>query len=119
MIIQALLNLVIFSIFMSFSFQAIQVINRPYDIDSLKLEYLQLQIDTLSSYYQGGSVINENICFNESSCIIFKNERIILTPGHQILIENVKEVYITKDEQNIIMNFLKNNQWVIIYVKEK
>jgi hypothetical protein len=119
MIIQTLVNLVIFSFFMIFSFQAIQVISTPLDIESLKYEYLQLQIDTLSSYYMGANIIEDQLCFTQDICLIINNERLILTPGHQILLEDIQEFKLVQEDTEIILKILKKNQWQSIYVKHK
>lgn len=119
MIIQTLVNLVIFAFFMVFSFQAMHVISTPMSIEPLKLEYLQLQIDTLSTYYIGAYILEDQVCFTHEICLSFKNERLILVPGHQILLENIQEYYVTQEGEFILLNFQIKDQWNKLHVKQK
>jgi hypothetical protein len=118
-IIQTLLNLIIFSFFITFSFQAIQTVSKPISIDKLKIEYLQLQIDTLNTYYSGAEIIDNQVCFTDTICITQNNQRLVLTPGYQILIEGIQTFVINKDKEMIIISFSVKNKWQDLYVKSK
>jgi hypothetical protein len=119
MLIQTFLNIIIFAFFMNFSFQAMKVVSQPISIDPLKYDYLQLQFDTLSTYYRGAHIQDNGVCFNSTICIVHHQQRLILTPGYQILLENLQDFNLTQNEDLIIINLKINEQWQKLYVKNE
>lgn len=118
LLMQSLLNLLIYAMFMSLTFQSILVFSQPLSIDDLKHEYMQLQIDHLSSRYQGASINMDKVCFTTSQCIVSNNHRLILTPGYQILMENISNVEV-KEHDTIEIHFEHHRIQRVWQVKKK
>lgn len=103
-LIQTLVNLLIYTFFLIVSVQAMHVLSQPFNIDEYKVAYVQLQLDYLSELYQGVDQ-SDYLCFTHEICIKYTNQRLILTPGHQILLENIDDFYFFNHDQKIIMSF--------------
>jgi len=119
MLLQTLFNIIIFAFFMSFSFQAMRVVTQPISLDPLKHDYLQLQFDTLSTYYRGAHIHDHEVCFTSSICIVYHQHRLILTPGYQILLENLQDLNLSQNEDLIMIHFKINEQWYSFYVQKE
>lgn len=117
-LIQSLLNLFIYAVFMTFSFQSLIMLSQPITIADLKHEYVQLQLDHLSSRYQGVILSNNSVCFKPSLCIEMNHDRLVLTPGYQILIENVNAIEI-KEREWIEIHFEHHRVPRIWRIKQK
>lgn len=115
---QTLINLVIFAMFMHIAFLSMQRLSKPLTIHHLKYAYIQLQLDYLSSLYHGVALNNDEVCFKEDYCLKYNHQRLILTPGYQILFENI-QAYETIDlEEFIRIKVLHLDQWVEFDVKK-
>lgn len=118
MLIQTLLNLLIYAMFVSVSFHSMLLLTKPIQINDLKHEYFQLQLDTLSSLYQGAEIHENRVCFSEDICIQQSHHRLILTPGHQILVEHIDGVHM-KEQEAIEIHFKQNNIYRHWTIKKK
>jgi hypothetical protein len=117
-LIQTLINLMIFSMFMTLSFQSIFVLSKPISIHHLKYDYLQLQLQYLAALHNGVIVVNDKMCFKDDHCIEMQGHRLILTPGHQILLENI-EAYVLHDLNDLVqLKVVHLNEWVVFYVRK-
>ncbi len=103
-LIQALVNLLIYSFFLVVSVQGMRVLSQPFRLDEYKVAYVQLQLDYLSELYQGVE-FGDRMCFVHDLCLEYRHQRIIFTPGHQILLENIEQFTVIDQDQRIIMSF--------------
>ncbi len=117
-LIQTLINLIIFAMFMHISFQSIVILSKPISINHLKYEYIELQLQYIASLYNGASIINGVLCFNEDHCLEVNNHRLILTPGYQILLENIESYIFNEQEESFQLKVLHLNEWVIFNVRK-
>lgn len=115
---QTLINLVIFAMFMHIAFQSIYSLSKPITINHLKYEYLQLQLDYLSSLYDGIETDDDRICFKENHCLEYNHNRLVLTPGYQILMENVQSYEILELDNSMQIRLLHFDKKVVINVKK-
>lgn len=115
---QTLVNLMIFAMFMHISFQSIVVLSKPVTINHLKYEYLQLQLQYLASLYNGVELNNGLICFKENHCLEINNHRLILTPGYQILLENIQSFTLIDLDDSIQLKVFHLNEWIVFDVRK-
>lgn len=117
-LMQTLLNLFIYSFFLIVVIQGIRVLSKPFNLDDFKVAYVQMQLDYLSALYQG-AYQDDNVCFTHDICLQYRNHRVILTPGHQIMLENIEDFTIIKQEQKIFMTFKFQGIKRELYVSKK
>jgi len=118
LLVQALLNISIFGVFSLFAIQSIQVLGKPIGINHLKREYVQLQLDYLAALHHGAHVNEDHVCFSRSICLVINNQRLILTPGYQILLEDIIEFHIIDHQTTIQLKLKKMNQWISYDIKK-
>lgn len=117
-LIQTLVNLMIYSFFLIVSVQAMQLLSQPFTIDDYKVAYVQLQLDYLSELYQGVDQ-ESDVCFTREICLKYTNHRLILTPGHQILLESIEDFNLVKQDQTIIISLTFQGIERKIYVQAR
>lgn len=118
LLIQTLINLMIFAMFMTITFQSIFILSKPITINHLKYEYLQLQLYYLASLYNGAILHQDQICFKAEHCLKINNHRLILTPGYQILLENISSYIILDLDDAIQLKILHMDEWSVFNVKK-
>lgn len=118
LLIQTLINLMIFAMFMTITFQSIFILSKPITINHLKYEYLQLQLHYLATLYNGAILQQDQICFKDEHCLKINNHRLILTPGYQVLLENIASYIILDTEESIQLKILHRDEWNVFYVKK-
>jgi hypothetical protein len=117
-LIQTLINLMIFAMFMHITFHSMFVLSNPITINHLKYEYLQLQLQYLAALHNGAVVINDEVCFKDNHCLVMKDHRLILTPGYQILLEHIDSFVFFDLNDSIQLKMFQLNEWVVFNVRK-
>ncbi|MBV1709027.1 MAG: hypothetical protein KMY54_04145 [Erysipelothrix sp.] len=119
-LIEALISLFAYSFFLiMLSSITFALLNMPKSIFLTQLDVFELQLNQLLHQSYNFKQKDDHFCFTldiRDFCIVFENERLVKTPGYEILIDNISEIQWDLNESELTLRgFYSEKSFILVF----